>query len=100
MSPPFQFREGTLTLTLRVQPGAGKTEMAGLHGEGALRLRISAPAVEGKANRACVRFLAKALGVPPGSVTILRGETSRNKLVRITCVCETRCQSLLQTWVT
>jgi uncharacterized protein (TIGR00251 family) len=98
MSTPFRFHDGTLTLTLHVQPSAAKTEMAGLHGEAALRLRLAAPAREGKANKACVRFLAGQLGVPASAVTIVRGSGSRDKVVRVTSVAEGRFQALLRRW--
>ena len=99
MSTPFRFEGDTLTLTLRVQPGAAKTEMAGHHGETALRLRLAAPARDGKANRACVKFLAGALGVPAGAVTIVHGAGSRDKLVRVSPVPETRIRALLKQWI-
>ncbi len=56
--------------------------MAG-YAEGVLRIRLNAPPVEGKANEALGRFLAKALGVSRGCVTLLSGEKGRNKVVRI-----------------
>ena len=71
-----------LVLTLHVQPGARRTEVAGVHGD-ALKVRLAAPPVEGKANLALLRFLAEAFGVPPRAVTLVRGETSRQKTVRI-----------------
>ena len=75
-----------LTLTLHVQPGAKRTEVAGVHGEGTqarLKIRLAAPPVDGKANAELLRFLADAFGVPLRSVVLLRGETSRQKVVRI-----------------
>lgn len=76
-------REGDeVILTLHVQPGAKKTEVAGQHGE-ALKIRLAAPPVEGKANAALLKFLAKAFGVPKSAVTLISGETSRHKRVRI-----------------
>lgn len=99
MTAPFRFDDGTLTLTLRVQPGASRTEMAGRHGDSALRLRLAAPAREGKANKACLRFLAGALGVPLKAVTIVRGAGSRDKLVRISPVAEARFHSMMEKWV-
>ena len=71
-----------LVLALHVQPGAKRTEVAGLHGD-AIKVRLAAPPVEGKANAALLRFLAEAFGVPLRSVTLLHGETSRAKQVRI-----------------
>lgn len=73
---------GALVLDLRVQPGAKRTEVAGEHG-GALKIRLAAPPVDGKANDALVAFLADAFGVPARAVTILRGAASRSKAVRV-----------------
>lgn len=76
----------TLTLRLHVQPGAKRTEFAGIHGDGAearAKLRLAAPPVDGKANAALVAFLADAFGVPGRAVTLVRGEASRQKTVRI-----------------
>lgn len=67
---------------LHVQPGAKRTQMAGRHGS-ALKLRLAAPPVEGRANDALRAFLADAFGVPQRNVTIVRGEASRDKIVRI-----------------
>ena len=75
-----------LILALHVQPGAKRTEVAGVHGEGAatrLKVRLAAPPVDGKANAELLRFLADAFGVPLRHVALLRGETSRQKVVRI-----------------
>jgi uncharacterized protein (TIGR00251 family) len=73
---------GALLLSLHVQPGAARTEVAGTHG-GALKVRLAAPPVDGKANAALLRFLAAAFGVPLRQVTLVRGETSRQKVVRV-----------------
>jgi hypothetical protein len=83
---------------LHVQPGATRSGWAGRHGDGALKLRLAAPAQEGRANQACVRFLAEAAGVPPGAVTLVRGAHSREKIVRIDSVSEDRYRALLQQW--
>jgi uncharacterized protein len=69
-------------LRVRVQPRAARSELAGLHG-GTLRVRLAAPPVEGAANRELEKLLAKALGLPRSSVELLRGATSREKLVRV-----------------
>lgn len=74
--------DGGLTLALHVQPGAKRTEVAGTHGD-ALKVRLAAPPVEGRANAALLRFLADAFGVPLRAVEIVRGEAARDKLVRI-----------------
>lgn len=74
--------DGGLVLTLHIQPGAKKTEFVGLHGE-AMKIRLAAPPVDGKANAALCAFLADFCGVPKSAVTLLSGETSRAKRVRI-----------------
>ena len=70
------------TFALRVHPRARKNAITGATGD-ALKLAITAPPVEGKANQACIEFLAEFLNVPRSSVTIVAGQTSRNKVVRI-----------------
>jgi uncharacterized protein (TIGR00251 family) len=72
-----------LTLTLHVQPGAKRTETAGLHGE-ALKIRLAAPPVEGRANEALLRFIADYFGVPLRQVELKQGGQSRHKVVAIT----------------
>lgn len=69
-------------LTLHVQPGASRTGIAGVHG-GALKLRLAAPPVDGKANAELLRFLAEAFGVQLRQVTLVRGAASRRKTVRV-----------------
>jgi uncharacterized protein (TIGR00251 family) len=80
---PWRREDGAaLVLTLHVQPGAKRTAVAGTHGD-ALKLKLAAPPVDGKANAELVRFLAEAFGVPLSSATIIRGTNSRAKVVRI-----------------
>ena len=71
------------TLSVRVQPRASRNEVAGLVGD-TLKIRLTAPPVEGAANDACLAFLAKLLDLPPSRLAIIQGERSRNKVVRIT----------------
>jgi uncharacterized protein len=71
-----------VTLRLHIQPGAKKTEVAGLHGE-ALKIRLAAPPVDGKANACLIAFLADQLGVAKSAVGLLSGDTSRAKRVHI-----------------
>jgi uncharacterized protein (TIGR00251 family) len=74
--------DGSITLTIHAQPGAKKTEVAGVRGA-ALKIRLAAPAVEGRANDALVAFLAESFGVPRRNVTLVRGEAGRRKTLRI-----------------
>jgi hypothetical protein len=67
---------------VRVRANARRDEFVGVRA-GTLLVRIAAPALDGRANRALCRLLAKRVGVPPSSVTIARGQRSRDKLVQI-----------------
>lgn len=87
--------DGSVTLTLHIQPGAKKTEFAGLYGE-ALKIRLAAPPVDGKANAALIAFLAKACGVSKSAVVLVSGETSRSKRVRLSGVDPARIEALAQ----
>ena len=69
-------------LTIHVQPGARRTGVAGLHGD-ALKVRIAAPPVEGKANAALEAFVAERLGVARSRVRVVKGELSREKRVAV-----------------
>lgn len=74
--------ENGVRLEVKVQPRASRNEALGFQ-EGVLRVRLTAPPVEGEANQALVAFLAGILGVSKRDVVILRGETARHKLVGI-----------------
>lgn len=74
--------DGRITLTLHIQPGAKKTEFAGLHGD-ALKIRLAAPPVDGKANDALAKFVAETLGIPKSSVSLKSGQTSRRKVLEV-----------------
>ena len=74
--------DGSITLEIHAQPGAKRTEVAGVYGE-LLKIRLAAPAVEGKANAALIAFLAETFGVPQRNVALIRGETGRRKTLRI-----------------
>ena len=69
-------------LNVHLQPGAKSSAIAGLHGD-ALKIRITAPAVDNKANAALVAFLSKMLGVPAGHISIRSGLHSRRKRIEI-----------------
>ncbi len=75
-------RDGRLLLTLHIQPGAKKTEVCGLHGD-ALKIRLAAPPVDGKANAALLAFVADRLDLPKSAVSLKSGQTSRRKVVEV-----------------
>ncbi|HVP55235.1 MAG TPA: DUF167 domain-containing protein [Candidatus Eisenbacteria bacterium] len=70
------------TFQVKVHPRARKNAITGVVGD-ALKLALTAPPVEGRANEACIGFLAELLNVPRSSVTIAAGESSRQKLIRV-----------------
>lgn len=80
--PAWQWSGNDLVLTIRVQPRASRNELAGIQDE-ALKVRLTAPPIDGKANAALLKFLGKAFGVPPSSIILESGETGRNKRLRI-----------------
>ncbi|MFZ3073295.1 MAG: DUF167 domain-containing protein [Thermodesulfobacteriota bacterium] len=84
--PPFATQKGdSLYLKIYVQPGASKSSVSGEH-DGYLKIRISSPPVEGKANEALVLFLSETLGVRKSRIEISEGLKSRKKLLRISGV--------------
>lgn len=70
------------TFAVKVHPRARRNAITGEVGD-ALKLALTAPPVDGKANEACIDFFAKLLKVPRSSVTIASGQTSRNKVIRV-----------------
>ncbi|BAF60002.1 MAG: YggU family protein [Pelotomaculum sp.] len=74
-------KDGVL-LKVRVQPRAARNQVAGLY-EDALKIRLTAPPVDGEANEACRAFLADSLSLPPSKVEIVSGHASRTKVVKI-----------------
>jgi uncharacterized protein (TIGR00251 family) len=69
-------------IEVRLRPRGHKDELMGLR-EGVLQVRVSAPPVDGKANRALCKLIAKRAGVAPSKVNVVRGEKSRDKIVRV-----------------
>ena|SRR5438105_8392276 len=84
MSPATGKRDAGphVTLSLRVQPRASRNAVVGWTGD-TLNIRLMAPPVEGAANAACLTFLADLLDLPPSQLEILRGQRSRQKVIRI-----------------
>ena len=78
----YSEKDGKLTFEVRVVPRSSRSEIVGQH-DGALRVRIAAPPVDGAANLALERLLARALDVSTGAVEIISGKSSRTKTVSI-----------------
>ena len=86
---------GRTTLTLHIQPGAKKTEVAGQHGD-ALKIRLAAPPVDGKANAALINFVADRLGLAKSAGGRKSGQTSRRKVLEITAAPQDTAQRLMR----
>ncbi|MCP5162367.1 MAG: YggU family protein [Hahellaceae bacterium] len=78
----MQWQGDRLILTCHLQPKAKTDEFCGLHGD-SLKIRITAPPVDGKANQHLLKFLAKSFGVRQQQVSLISGETSRHKRIQI-----------------
>jgi uncharacterized protein len=90
--------EGGVTLAVRAQPGAKKTAITGIYGEGAsaqLKIAVQAPPIEGRANTALIAFLAGLFNVPKNSVELMSGELSRSKVFLLRGVTEQKARELL-----
>jgi len=79
---PLQESAGGVTFAIKVHPRAKKNAITGEVGD-ALKVSLTAPPIDGRANQACAEFLAKVLEVPRSSITIASGESSRNKVIRV-----------------
>lgn len=86
--------DGSLLLRLFVQPKASRNEIAGLHNN-ALKLRLTTPPIEGRANKAVIAFIAKLLHLPKSSVTIRSGLQNRHKEILIFGGDEQRARQIL-----
>ncbi|WP_027853561.1 DUF167 domain-containing protein [Marinobacterium litorale] len=82
VSPFYRWEGDDLILQCHLQPKASKDEIVGLHGD-SVKIRITAPPIDGRANSQLIRFLAKSFGVSRSAVTILSGESGRQKRVKI-----------------
>lgn len=88
--------EASATLSVRIQPRASKNGATRME-DGSLKIRLTAPPVDGAANAALVEFLSAALSVGKSSVEIVSGHTGRQKIIRITGISETDVIRLLNT---
>jgi uncharacterized protein (TIGR00251 family) len=79
---PVRKHDSDISFLVRVHPRAKKNAITGEVGD-VLKLALTAPPVDGKANAACIEFFAKLLNLPRSSVTIAAGLTSRNKVIRV-----------------
>jgi uncharacterized protein (TIGR00251 family) len=99
MGDAIREHPGGCTLAVRVQPGAKKTAITGIYGEGAqarLKVALQAPPIDGRANEALIVFLAEMFDLPRSAVTISHGQTGRSKLVSLQGISIAEAQSRLQ----
>ena len=75
--------ESSITLKIKAQPNASRSEFAGLYGKDAIKVRVAAPAVEGAANKELIKFIAKSFKVSKGSVELISGQSSKVKLIKL-----------------
>jgi uncharacterized protein (TIGR00251 family) len=90
-----------VTLAVHAQPGAKKTAITGVYGEGAtaqLKIAVQAPPLEGRANSALIAFLSKTFGLPKNRVELVSGELSRSKVFLLSGVTLEKAESVLAAW--
>ena len=88
-----------VTLAVRAQPGAKRTAIAGVYGEGdtaQLKIAIQAPPVEGRANEALMKFLAETFGLPKSALELISGESNRSKVFLLRGSSIEKAQSILK----
>lgn len=91
---------GGVTLAVRAQPGAKKTAIAGVYGDGEnaqLKITVHAPPLQGRANAALIAFLAEAFSLPGNAVELLSGESGRSKVFLLRGVALAQAESILRT---
>jgi len=98
---PIHVRETAdgISFELHVQPRASRNGVTGIQ-EGAVRIRLTSPPVDGAANEQCVKLLAVLLGVRRRDITIVSGETSRHKTVRVAGITADRLRDVIAAQVT
>jgi uncharacterized protein (TIGR00251 family) len=80
---------------IRVQPKSSKNEISEILDDGTIKIRLTAPAYEGKANQALIKFLSDLIGVPPSDIEIVAGQKNKDKLVTITNIQSTQIEKLI-----
>ena len=91
----FTEKEGAVLFDVRVVPRSSKSEIVGQH-DGALRIRLTSPPVDGAANAELIKLLAKSFGVAKSDVEIINGETSKNKRIKIANLSKSKIEELIK----
>lgn len=82
--PDIQKSTDGVVFKIFVQPRSSKNMITGVHGD-AMKIKLTAPPVDGAANKACIRFLSKCLDIPKSRIEIISGQTNRTKRVLVRC---------------
>jgi uncharacterized protein (TIGR00251 family) len=85
-----------IRISVIIQPRSSKNEAKGVYND-ALKIRLTSPPVDGEANKACMRFFAKWLGISPSKVSIIQGLSSKNKIIEVTDLTEKQFHEILKT---
>jgi uncharacterized protein len=88
--------ENGIRFSAIIQPRSSKNEVAGVYND-ALKIRLTSPPVDGEANKACLRFFSKWLGISPSKVSIVQGFTSKNKTIEVVDLTEKQFHEILKT---
>ena len=88
--------ENGIRLSAIIQPRSSKNEVTGIYNN-ALKIRLTSPPVDGAANKECIRFFSKLLGVSPSEITIVQGFSSRNKTIEVIGLTEKQFREILKT---
>lgn len=84
------------TLKIKLIPRSSRNELMGYMDDGTLKIKLSAPPVEGQANQALIKYLAELLKISVGNVNIISGKTSHNKLISISGISQQTCNLIIQ----
>ena len=85
-----------IRLSAIIQPRSSKNEVTGIYNN-ALKIRLTSPPVDGAANKACIRFFSKLLGVGPSEISIVQGFSSRNKTIEVIGLTEKKFREIIKT---
>ena len=88
--------ENGIRLSAIIQPRSSKNEVTGIYNN-ALKIRLTSPPVDGAANKECIRFFSKLLGVSPSEITIVQGFSSKNKTIEVIGLTEKQFREILKT---
>ena len=88
--------ENGIRISAIIQPRSSKNEVTGLYND-ALKIRLTSPPVDGEANKACMRFFSKWLGISPSKISIIQGLSSKNKIIEVTDLTKKQFHEILNT---